>query len=159
MVDDIVNQTFLEVQKSPGFHTGLHNFGYMSKACIRTAYKVFHKNDRDSGILTGFDLTAPLIDEDNFVDEIEQADDTAFILASLQTLKQIEQIIITERYYSDFSFREISKRHRPEITGAATRSSPTRRGYLPTSCSSIRRSQDLTQVIKTESTEFQSLPL
>lgn len=110
MADEIVNQAFLYVTKSPGFSVEQYNFGYMSTACIRTAYKVFHLNDRDNGRVL-FDLTAPLIDEDSFVEEIEKADDTAFIFQSLQTLKQIEQIIINERYYNDLSFREISENH------------------------------------------------
>ena len=109
--DDIVNQTFLNVTKSPNFSAEQYNFGYMSLACIRTAYKVFHRNDHDNNILVSFDLTAPLIDEDDFVEEIAKASDTAAILQSLNTLKQVEQIIINERYYGDFSFREISERH------------------------------------------------
>lgn len=111
MADEIVNQTFHDVRKSPCFTMEQYNFGYMSQACIRTAYKVFHRNDQDNDIMVSFDLTAPLIDEDNFVDEIEKAEDTAFIVQSLQTLKQMEQIIIRERYYHDFSFREISEQH------------------------------------------------
>ena len=111
MAQEIVNQVFLDVAKSSGFNTDKYNFGYLSVACIRAAYKVFHRDDQDSRITVSFDLAAPLIDEDSFVDEIEKAEDTAVILQSLQTLKQIEQIIIRERYYSDFSFREISERH------------------------------------------------
>ena len=111
MADDIVNQTMLDIMKSPSYHVEMLNFGYMSLACIRTAYKVYHRNDRDKDIMVDFELTAPLIDEDNFVEEIEKAEDTAFILQSLQALKQIEQIIIRERYYGEFSFREISERH------------------------------------------------
>ncbi|MCL1986937.1 MAG: sigma-70 family RNA polymerase sigma factor [Firmicutes bacterium] len=110
MADDIVNQTFLEIMHAQNDESKL-NFGYMSVACLRTAYRLYHKNDQDSNILVSFELTAPLVDESNFVAEIEQAEDTAFILQSLQTLKKIEQIIINERYYGDFSFREISERH------------------------------------------------
>ena len=111
MADEIVNQAFLDVARGSGFTTDKYNFGYLSVACIRAAYKVFHRNDKDSNITVSFDLTAPVIDEDSFVDEIEKAEDTAVILQSLQTLKQVEQIIIRERYYSDFSFREISERY------------------------------------------------
>jgi len=111
MAGEIVNQAFLDVTRGSGFSVGKYNFGYMSVACIRAAYKVFHRNDQDSKISVSFGLAAPLVDEDSFVDEIEKAEDTAVIFQSLQTLKQIEQIIIHERYYSDFSFREISERH------------------------------------------------
>jgi RNA polymerase sigma factor (sigma-70 family) len=111
MVEEIVNQTFLDVTKSTGFSKDQYNFGYMSVACIRTAYKVFHRNDNDKKIMICFDLNVPLIDEDSFVEEIENADNTEFIFQSLQTLKQIERIIINERYYEDFSFREISEKY------------------------------------------------
>ena len=108
--DEIVNQTFLDVMKSSGFQNHQLNFGYMSLACIRTAYKIFHRSDIDGRVLV-FDLDTPLIDKEDFVLEIARASDTAAIIESLQTLKQIEQIIVKERYYGDFSFREISQRH------------------------------------------------
>ena len=111
MADEIVNQTFLDVMKAAGYHDGQRNFGYMSTACIRTAYKLFHRNDLDADVTASFELTAPLVDEDGFVEEIEKAEDTALILASLQTLKQIERIIVKDRYYGEFSFREISERY------------------------------------------------
>ena len=111
MADEIVNQTFLDIMKSKGYNAEQLNFGFMSVACIRTAYKMYHRNDRDNNIMMDFELAAPLIDEDSFVSEIERAEDAAFITQSLQALKQIEQIVIRERYYGEFSFREISERH------------------------------------------------
>ena len=111
MADDIVNQAFLEARKSPWFTGDKLNFGYMSLACLRRAYKAFHQNDRDNEINLSFELAAPLIGEDDFIREIERAEDTAVILQSLATLKQIERIIIKERYYGSFTFREISQRH------------------------------------------------
>jgi len=111
MADEIVNQTFLDVAKSAGFNSAQYNFGYMSAACLRTAYKVFHRNDIDKKITVYYDLTSPLIDEDSFTEEIEKAEDTVFIFESLQTLKQIERVIINERYYKDFSFKEISEKY------------------------------------------------
>jgi len=110
MADDIVNQAFLDVSKSSG-NDDKFNFGYMSTACLRVAYKFFHRNDRDNITLLNFESAAPLIDCESFVDEIEKAEDTAAILDSLQILKQVERIIITERYYKNFSFREISENH------------------------------------------------
>jgi len=109
MADEVVNQAFLDALKAPDFHEGRYNFGYMSVVCIRVAYKIFHRGDNRGTV--SFDLCAPLIDEESFVAEIERAADTALILQSLQTLKQIEQIIIRERYYGAFSFREIGEKH------------------------------------------------
>jgi len=112
MADEVVNAAFLNVAKSANFDAGGHyNFGYMSVACIRAAYRVFHRNDRDGRNTVPFELAAPLVDEDSFVDEIANADDTAFILQSLQTLKDVERVIVSERYYGGFTFREISERH------------------------------------------------
>ena len=111
MTDEIVNQAFCDVMKSPRFEKEQLNFGYMSLACIRTAYKFYHRNDRDSVVLANIELTTPLIDEHDFVDDIVKAEDTAFVLRSLQTLKQMEQIIVNERYYGCYTFREISERH------------------------------------------------
>lgn len=111
MADDIVHKAFLAVRKSHNFSEEMYNFGYMSKSVLHTAYKVFHKYDKGNLLLTSFEAAEPLISEENFVREIEAAEDTAAILASLQVLKQVERVIITERYYNDFSFREISETH------------------------------------------------
>lgn len=111
MAEEIVNQAFLDIMKAKDFHDGLLNFGYMSTACVRVAYKVFHRNDSDASNMISLGLTMPLIGEDDFVSEVENAEDSALIFRSLQTLKQIERIVITERYYGDFSFREISESH------------------------------------------------
>ena len=105
MADEIVNQAFCDVPVDK------YNFGYMSTACVRRAYKVFHRNDCDNERFVNLDLITPLIDESSFVEEIEKAEDTRFIFESLQILKQIEQLIINERYYGNFSFREIAERH------------------------------------------------
>jgi RNA polymerase sigma factor (sigma-70 family) len=109
MADEIVNQAFLDILKLSDL--SLINFGYLSAACLRRAYKVFHYRDREDGRTTPLDNNTPLISEDNFVSEVEQTEDTAYVLVSLQTLKDVERIIVSERYYGCFTFREISERH------------------------------------------------
>jgi len=109
--DEIVNQAFLDVAGSARFSAEMYNFGYMSVVCLRRAYKVFHRNDREDDAVVCLSEAVPLIDEENFVDEIVRAEDTDAVVRSLQTLKQVEQLIINERYYGDFTFREISQRH------------------------------------------------
>lgn len=115
MADDIVHKAFVDVKKSRNFTEEMYNFGYMSKAVLRTAYRVFHKHDQENHLLMDFESAEPLISEDNFVREVEAAEDTTAIFASLEILKQIERVIITERYYHDFSFREISETHRIKL--------------------------------------------
>ncbi|MCL2189724.1 MAG: sigma-70 family RNA polymerase sigma factor [Defluviitaleaceae bacterium] len=111
VAEDIVNQAFLDVANSPKFASALYNFGYLSAACIRGAYKIFHKHDNEGNICIALTPDIPLIDESDFVEEITRAEDTAAIIASLQTLKEMERTIVHERYYGDYTFREISERH------------------------------------------------
>jgi len=110
MAEEIVNQAFLDVGRAAGFSPEMYNFGYMSTACIRAAYKVFHKNDREAARFLSYEQTEALVDERCFVADIEAAEDTRFIVDSLQTLKDIERTIISERYFGDFTFREIAER-------------------------------------------------
>ena len=111
LAEDIVNQAFLEVGGSAGFSGGKCNFGYMSMACLRGAYKVFHRYDADRERMVCLADAMPLIDEDNFVDEVMHAADVEAVFASLQVLKEVERVIVRERYYGAFTFREISERH------------------------------------------------
>jgi len=108
--DEIVNQAFLDVAAAGG-DEGRYNFGYMATACLRRAYKVFHRNDVWDGRTAAYDEAVSLIDEAHFVQEIEQAEDTAAIVASLDVLKEVERVIVRERYFGDFTFREIGERH------------------------------------------------
>jgi len=108
--EEVVQRAFLEVVRAAGFDAAQYNFGYMSVACLRVAYKVFHRGDHEDARLVSLDHT-PLIDEAHFVEEVERAEDCAFIFQSLQVLKDVEQIIIRERYYGNFSFKQISETH------------------------------------------------
>jgi len=110
MADEIVNQAFLDVGKATNFTPEHYNFGYMSTACIRVAYKLFHKTDKEAERTVGYEQTTPLVDEGCFVRDIEKAEDTSFILQSLQTLKDVEKVIVEQRYYGDFTFKEIAER-------------------------------------------------
>jgi len=116
--EDIVNQVFLDVARSPHFTQDKYNFGYLSAACVRAAYKAFHQNN--NALPLGFSSDLPLISEDCFVDEIMQAEDTEAIFTSLQTLKDVERTIIRERYYGDFTFREISEKHNIKLNTVLT---------------------------------------
>jgi len=118
--EDIVNQAFLDIARAQGFSPEMYNFGYMSAACVRGAYKIFHRSDAAERRWVSPTSLAPLIDEDDFVEEIIQADDTAVIVQSLFTLKEVEQTIIRERYFGDFTFREISERHNINLNTVLT---------------------------------------
>ncbi|MDR0937710.1 MAG: sigma-70 family RNA polymerase sigma factor [Oscillospiraceae bacterium] len=106
--EDIVQQALLDVLKSPDFTPELLNFGYLSKAALRTAYKYFHRAEAGDALLL---LLTPIVNAKMFADEMEHSDDTEAVLASLEILRDFERVVITERYYGQFSFREISERH------------------------------------------------
>jgi DNA-directed RNA polymerase specialized sigma24 family protein len=50
-----------------------------------------------------------LIDEIDVINEILQTETTDAVLESLKVLRDIEQIVITQRYYGDFSFAKIAE--------------------------------------------------
>jgi DNA-directed RNA polymerase specialized sigma24 family protein len=94
--DDIVQDAFASVPKQ------LWNFGYLSKTALRLGYKRFSRWDANC---------LPLIDTDVAVNELESTEDTIAVLQSLETLSEIQRIVITERYYGQFSFADIAARH------------------------------------------------
>ncbi len=107
--EDIVNQAFLVVLQSPRYDEANINFGYMSVACLRIAYRLFSKEDSDNCV--PLESCSELVSEDNFVEDIMHSEDTEAVLKSLETLKDIERIVVCERYFDGFSFKEISKHH------------------------------------------------
>lgn len=105
LAEDIVNETIVEVLR----HEGDCNFGYLSKACIHTAYRHFKRLDVDKRVLQGLDSVLEFVDDGDVVEEIISNEDTVAILTSLEVLKQIERVIVVQRYFGDFSFSEIAE--------------------------------------------------
>ncbi|MDR0859185.1 MAG: sigma-70 family RNA polymerase sigma factor [Oscillospiraceae bacterium] len=106
--EDIVQQAFVSVLKSPGYTPEQLNFGYLSKAALRIAYKYFQRANAGDALLLNL---APLVKAEMFADELASADDTEVVLNSLETLREFERIVVEERYYGQFSFAEIAARH------------------------------------------------
>ncbi len=109
LADDIVNEAFAEVFRHGESAEEKANFGYMSKVCIHVAFRVFKKSDCEKKRVIGIDSFIEFVDAKYVVEEIMQSEDTKEILNSLETLKEIEKVIIMQRYYGDYSFAEISK--------------------------------------------------
>ena len=77
--------------------------------CIRLAYRAFiaqAANFKQTYLNTE---GGTLIDETDIADELIRVEDTCIVLESLKTLREIERIIINQRYYGDFLFVEIAK--------------------------------------------------
>ena len=90
-----------------GMGSDKENFGYLSVACIRQAYKRFKAWDAQRSIALEDCLL--FLSDGDVVDEIIQNDDTDTIFKSLEILKVIEKSIIIGRYYGDLKFSEIAE--------------------------------------------------
>ena len=107
LADDIVHDAYLKLRASKGYAQEKENYGYLSVACVRLAYRKFMTQTVDFGHVY-IDAGVPLVDESDAAREIIAAADTTAILESLATLRRIERIVINQRYYGNFSFAEIA---------------------------------------------------
>ena len=100
LAEDIVHDAFLLVKKDDQI-----NFGYLSTVCIRLAYREYKRQKRQD-----IDYIDLLISEDDVINQILEIESASDVLASLDTLRDIEKTIVTLRYYEDCSFAEISRK-------------------------------------------------
>lgn len=105
IADDIVNEAFLSACKD----NSKMNFGYLSTVCLHVAYALFRKMDRNGNQNVTFENMLEFVDPTDVIEEILQSQDTALIFESLDTLKEIERVVIIQRYYGDYTFAEIAK--------------------------------------------------
>ena len=108
LADDIVQDAYIKLRSSRQYCIEKENYGYLSTVCIRLAYKCFMMQTKDFKRNQNPEGTS-LLDETDIVNELIQAEDITLILESLKTLRDIERIVITQRYYGDFSFDAIAK--------------------------------------------------
>ncbi len=109
------------------------NFGYLSVACLRIAYRMFRSKDFNLNAPMGLDDYSNVISERDFVEELIAAEDTSVILSSMIVLRQIERIVVTERYFGNLRFSEIAKRHNIKLNTVLShhrRALDKLRGYL-----------------------------
>lgn len=115
LADDIVNEGYERLLRSPSYADDKMNFGYLSVTCIRIAYRMFMDEDRRQSQLTFSSVESTLAYNDEFVDEIIRADDATAILDSLCILREVERIVLKQRYYMDFSFQRIADENNLKI--------------------------------------------
>lgn len=111
LADDIVQDAYLRLRMGKTYSPDKENYGYLSVVCIRLAYRKFMSQAAEFTNVYLDEEGTSLIDESDIVDEIIQAEDASAVLESLKILRDVERIVITERYYGYFSFAEIAKRH------------------------------------------------
>ena len=99
LAEDIVHDAFLQVKNESQY-----NFGYLSTVSVRLAYREYKKQKRQET-----DYVDLLVSEDDVVTQVMERENASEVLASLDTLRDIERKILTLRYYEDYSFAEISR--------------------------------------------------
>lgn len=97
--EDIVQEAWLLAAK-----TQTYNFGYLSKVCVRLAYRLYKRQRQD------YDTIDLLVSEDDVAAQIMEHERADAVLASLDTLRAVERAIVVMRYYEDCSFAEIGRR-------------------------------------------------
>jgi RNA polymerase sigma-70 factor (ECF subfamily) len=100
LAEDLVQDAFLLVKEDSQY-----NFGYLSAVCVRLAYREYKRQKRQN-----IDYIDLLVSEDDVVEQVMEREEASAVLASLETLREIERTIVTLRYYEDCSFAEISRK-------------------------------------------------
>jgi RNA polymerase sigma factor (sigma-70 family) len=107
LAEDIVQQAYVSAVTGKQYTAEKENFAYLSVVCLRQGYRLFLAQAQEHSRFVGLDDN--LVSEADAVDELHRAEDASVVLESLKTLREIERIVVTQRYYGDFSFAEIAK--------------------------------------------------
>ncbi|MCL2189310.1 MAG: sigma-70 family RNA polymerase sigma factor [Defluviitaleaceae bacterium] len=108
LADDIVNDAYVKLRTSKAYAAEKVNYGYLSVVCVRLAYRKFMAQGVDFSQMYFDAEGTSLVDETDIAREIIAAEDAAAVLESLKVLRDIERIVITQRYYGELSFAEIA---------------------------------------------------
>lgn len=111
LADDIVQEAYLRLHSSKTYSLDKENYGYLSVVCIRLAYRKFMAQAAEFEHVYLDAESTSLIAESDVVDELIKTENTTAVLESLKTLRDVENIVITQRYYGHFSFAEIAERN------------------------------------------------
>ena len=109
LAEDIVQEAYVRLRSSWSYTPQKENYGYLSVVCVRLAYRKFMAQAADFRQVYLDEEGTFLLEESDIVEELIHAEDTGAVLESLKTLREIERIVITERYYGDFSFAQIAR--------------------------------------------------
>ena len=88
--------------------------------CIQLAYRKFMAQATDFGRVYLDAEGTSLLDETDVADEIIRTENVIAVLESLKVLRDVERIVITQRYYGDFSFAEIARANNLKLNTALT---------------------------------------
>ncbi|MDR2598813.1 MAG: sigma-70 family RNA polymerase sigma factor [Oscillospiraceae bacterium] len=107
--EDIIHTAYVNLRSGNSYAPEKENYGYMSVMCIRLAYRVFMSQavEFEQKIILTDEIA--LIDETDIVEELIRVDEAYAVLESIKVLREIERIVITQRYYGNFTFNEIAE--------------------------------------------------
>ena len=111
LADDIVHDAYIRLRSSKSYTPDKENYGYLSVVCMRLAYRKFMAQASDFRQIFLDAEGTSLIDESDIADELIREEDASAVLESLKTLRDIERVVVTQRYYGDFSFADIAHRN------------------------------------------------
>jgi RNA polymerase sigma factor (sigma-70 family) len=111
LAEDIVQEAYLRLRSGRSYSPDKENYGYLSVVCVRLAYRKFMAQASEFKQVYLDEEGTLLLDEADITEEIIRAEDSAAVLESLKTLREIERVVIAQRYYGSFSFAEIAKRN------------------------------------------------
>jgi len=115
LAEDIVQSAYMNIKTSKSYTPDKENYGYLSVTCIRLAYRQFMAQSADFQQVYLDAEGTTLLDETDIADELIRAEDARAVLESLKTLRDIERIVITQRYYGDFTFAEIAESNKLKL--------------------------------------------
>jgi RNA polymerase sigma-70 factor (ECF subfamily) len=109
LANDIVQKVYINLRSSKVYTPDKENYGYLSVACVRLAYRKFMAQASDFKRVYLDAEGTTLLDEMDIAEEIIRSEDAAAVLESLKVLRDVERVVITQRYYGNFSFAEIAE--------------------------------------------------
>jgi RNA polymerase sigma-70 factor (ECF subfamily) len=109
LAEDIVSEAYIRLKASKSYSAEKENYGYLSMVCIRLAYRKFMAQTADFQQVYLDAEGTTLLDETDIAAEIIKTENANAVLESLKILRDIERIVVTQRYYGEFSFAEIAE--------------------------------------------------
>jgi len=109
-VDDIVNDSYMQLYQSKNFKPENENFGYLAKICINNALQLYKKYKAEISKL----IDVEDMDNKYFPSHSEQPGfldplDIEYLNKMLDDLNEMELVIIRMYYYDDISLNNIAQ--------------------------------------------------
>ena len=115
LADDIVQDAYAKLWSNGKYSRDKENFGYLSVICIRLAYRCFMAQAAEFRRMHLDAEKNSLLDDTDIVSEIIQIEDSRAVLESLRNLREIERVVMTQRYFGGFTFAKIARTNKLKL--------------------------------------------